>query len=99
MSNLFNEDGSCSLLEPITNSRHEVMNFHAYSGENIPTCRNNDIAWQNGKTFVTGVDGFICSDNIQVSAVETIATNGGNLGTDYFAYSDHQPVKLTFKLL
>ena len=99
VSYLFDEDGSCSLLAPITNSRHETMTFSAYGADNLPSCRNNDIPWQNGKTYVVGVDGFICSDNVIVSAVETIPTNGGNLGTDYFAYSDHQPVKLTFKLL
>lgn len=88
VSYFFKEDGSSSLVD----------GYKVYASDNLPTCRNNSTAWKYGSTFTITIDGFICSDNIEVLTTETIATNNGNLGTDYFAYSDHQPVKMTFKL-
>lgn len=55
----------------------------------VPTCRTADIPWQKGVNYTTVLDGFIVSDNIQASSE--------NLDTD-FAYSDHNPVRLTFNL-
>ena len=72
--------------------------FHMYAADNIPTCRNNDIEWQPGKTFVCTVDGFLVSDNIDVTSITTIETKNGNKGLDGFAYSDHEPTVLEFKL-
>ena len=54
-----------------------------------PTCRTADIPWEPGVNYTTVLDGFIVSDNITATA-EHIDTN--------FAYSDHNPVKLTFRL-
>lgn len=59
------------------------------NGELLPTCRNCDIPYKEGN-FALVVDGFIVSDNIECIEVENIQ-NG-------FEYSDHMPVKLTFKL-
>lgn len=56
-----------------------------------PTCRNADIPYDKEKSFVTTVDGFIISDNVKLDKVATI-DNG-------FLYSDHNPVKMEFKLL
>lgn len=53
------------------------------------TCRSADIPYTKGINYETVVDGFIVSDNIEA---ESIVWN-----TDY-AYSDHQPVVMTFTL-
>ena len=42
--------------------------------------------------FETVIDGFLYSDNIEVIAEETVVAD-----SDY-AFSDHNPVKLTFRL-
>lgn len=56
----------------------------------VPTCRGADIAYTKGVNYTTVVDGFLVSDNVKATAE--------NIDTD-FAYSDHNPVKLTFELL
>lgn len=55
-----------------------------------PTCRNADKPYKEGKTFVTVLDGFILSDNVEALEVEHIDAG--------FQYSDHNPVKLKFCL-
>ena len=55
-----------------------------------PTCRNCDIPYKEGN-FVLVVDGFIVSDNVECIEVENVQTG--------FAYSDHTPVKMIFKLV
>lgn len=67
--------------------------FKIYAADNLPSCRDVDITWQEGTTFVSTVDGFIVSDNIEVENITITKT--GDTG---FAYSDHQPSTLTFKL-
>lgn len=59
------------------------------SGITVPSCRNSDKPY-NEDCFVLTVDGFIISDNIEVTYMDVIDTQ--------FAYSDHNPVKLTFRL-
>lgn len=66
-------------------------NFKVYGAENNPTCRNANEVYREGVSFVTTVDGFIVSNNILVE--EVIAYDNS------FSYSDHQPTKLTFKLI
>lgn len=61
----------------------------ASNNQTTATCRGTDIAYTPGKTYQTVVDGFLVSDNIKATAK--------NIETDY-AYSDHNPVKLTFSL-
>lgn len=56
-----------------------------------PTCRNADAPYVKGETFVTVLDGFILSDNVECLNVENIDAG--------FQYSDHNPVKLRFQLL
>lgn len=58
-------------------------------GKLEPTCRNCDIPYKKGnQTFI--VDGFLVTENVETISVQ-------NLQTD-FAYSDHNPVKMTFIL-
>ena len=67
--------------------------FSVVAAENlaeVPTCRNNDIPYEKGVTYTTTVDGFIVSSNVEATAQ--------NIDTG-FAYSDHNPVLLTFRLL
>lgn len=55
----------------------------------VPSCRNADGEYYEGQYVVT-VDGFIVSDNVNVLQSTVIDTG--------FAYSDHNPVRLTFSL-
>ena len=55
----------------------------------VPSCRGADIPYEKGVDYTVIVDGFIVSDNVK--AVSEVINNE-------FAYSDHQPVKMTFEL-
>ena len=56
----------------------------------VPSCRNPDSAYHEGQ-YVLTVDGFLVTDNVEAVACEVL---------DYgFAYSDHNPVRMTFRLL
>lgn len=61
----------------------------AENGFDVPTCRGADIPYEKGVNYTTVVDGFLVSDNVRAEAE--------NIDTD-FAYSDHNPVLLTFEL-
>ncbi|MBE6470590.1 MAG: endonuclease [Coriobacteriaceae bacterium] len=66
--------------------------FHVVRPDNlssVATCRGADIPYEPGVDYVTTIDGFIVSDNVSARAQ--------NVDTGY-AYSDHNPVKLTFSL-
>lgn len=67
--------------------------FKVYSANNAPSCRDCDVVWTPGSTFVSTVDGFIVSSNVQVNQVVTTKT-----GENGFAFSDHQPTTLSFSL-
>jgi endonuclease/exonuclease/phosphatase family metal-dependent hydrolase len=56
----------------------------------VPSCRNADSAYTPGESFVITVDGFIVSDNVTVVSSEVVDTG--------FAWSDHNPVQMTFIL-
>ncbi len=60
------------------------------SAAGAATCRGADIPYEKGVNYETVIDGFIVSDNIEV-------TEEGTLDAAY-AYSDHNPVKMTFRL-
>lgn len=60
------------------------------SKDGAATCRGADMPYEKGVNYETVIDGFIVSDNIEVKSEETIDTG--------YAYSDHNPVKMTFKL-
>ena len=57
--------------------------------EEVASCRDSDIPFEEGVTYQSTVDGFIVSSNVQASAL-TIDCG--------YAASDHNPVKLTFSL-
>ena len=58
--------------------------------EEVASCRGSDMPYEEGVSYEVTVDGFIVSDNVYATA-EIVDTG--------FAYSDHNPVKLTFALL
>ena len=58
-------------------------------GITTPSCRNSDKPYGED-CFTLTVDGFIVSDNLDVTYMDVMDTG--------FAYSDHNPVKLTFRL-
>ncbi|MGN1060111.1 MAG: endonuclease/exonuclease/phosphatase family protein [Candidatus Coproplasma sp.] len=62
----------------------------AASKDGAATCRGADMPYEKGVNYETVIDGFIVSDNIEVTWEGTIDTG--------YAYSDHNPVKMTFKL-
>ena len=55
----------------------------------VPTCRNADGPYHEGQ-YVLTIDGFLVSKNITVESSAVIDTG--------FAYSDHNPVTMTFTL-
>ena len=55
----------------------------------VPSCRNADSAYHEGQ-FVLTIDGFLVTDNVTTVKSEVIDTG--------FAYSDHNPVYMTFVL-
>ena len=55
----------------------------------VASCRGDDIPYEKGVTYRVTVDGFVVSDNVEATAL--------NIETDY-AFSDHNPVLLTFEL-
>ena len=52
----------------------------------VPSVRTNHQPYVPGENYVTTIDGFIVSPNVEVESVAGI-----DLG---FAHSDHQPVRL-----
>lgn len=70
--------------------------FRIVASDNIPSCRTTDIEWKPGYTYQCVVDGFIVSSNIEVISHMNIETEIN--GVKGFAYSDHQPATMTFKL-
>ena len=56
----------------------------------VPSCRNADGPYHKGQ-FVLTIDGFVVSDNVEVTESDVIDTG--------FAYSDHNPIHMSFKLL
>lgn len=60
------------------------------TGFSYATCRTADIPYTKGVSYETVVDGFLVSDNIEAES-EVIDTG--------YAWSDHQPVLMKFRLL
>ena len=59
------------------------------NAKTVPSCRNCDRPYDEN-SFTLTVDGFIVSDNIHITYAEVI--------DNQFAYSDHNPVKIKFRL-
>lgn len=60
------------------------------ANKNTPTCRGADIPYTQGVTFEVVIDGFLTSSNITVESEGAILSG--------YEYSDHNPVKMTFRL-
>ena len=72
--------------------KSELANgFSIAADKDNATCRGADIPYEKGVNFTTTIDGFLISDNVQKISVNTVNTE--------YAYSDHNPVTLKFKLL
>lgn len=83
-------EGTFNWAAPFDNSLLP-QNFTSHTGSNAPTCRNADAPFRgDGTDFVLSVDGVITSDNVEILYCKTVDT--------VFAYSDHNPVKMEFKL-
>lgn len=54
-----------------------------------PTSRRNNAPYHEGETYVTTIDGFLVSPNVQVDAVKVIQLN--------FVDSDHEPVTIALR--
>ena len=88
VSYFFSKDGKSRLID----------GYSIVASSNVPSCRNNDIEWEEGKTFTCVVDGFIVSSNIEIKSKRNIQTKQGKKGTDGFAFSDHEPTYISFSL-
>ena len=64
--------------------------YTVVAATNAPTCRGADIEYEKGVDYTVVIDGFIVNDKISVVSVENVDLD--------FKYSDHNPVKLVFKL-
>ena len=64
--------------------------FRIAADKDNATCRGADIPYEKGVNYTNTIDGFIVSDNVEVVSVNTVNTE--------YAYSDHNPVILKFKL-
>lgn len=74
------------------NDENIANGYNIVKSENfneVATCRSTDIPYKKGVNYIAILDGFIVSDNIEATAK--------NIDAD-FLYSDHNPVKLSFKL-
>ncbi|MCH3904351.1 MAG: endonuclease/exonuclease/phosphatase family protein [Lactobacillus sp.] len=72
--------------ERLPENSHVVM---AKNRLEVPTCRAAEMPYDPEINYMTICDGFIISNNVEAEAI--------NLDTD-FAYADHNPVRLNFKL-
>ncbi len=83
-------EGEFTWAKPLDTSLLPSM-LQSHTGSNAPTCRNADSPYRgDGTDFVLSVDGILLSDNIELILCETVDTA--------FAYSDHNPVYVKFRL-
>jgi len=71
--------------------------FSVVASDNSATCRGGATVWQPGESLVYTLDGFLVSDNIEVMSHYNIATKTQE--KEGFAYSDHDPAVMEFKLV
>ncbi len=74
----------------VLHDRELAEGFRIAANKNAATCRGAEMPYQAGVNFETVVDGFLYSDNVEVISEETVDTG--------YAYSDHNPVKMVFRL-
>ena len=78
-----------SWAKPIKMESFEGKPFKLVAASNVPSNRNADAPY-NPDQFVNVLDGFVVSDNVEVVSNTNIDIQ--------FAYSDHNPVEMEFKL-
>lgn len=61
-----------------------------YTGSLVATCRNLDKPYTPGESFTVVLDGFLVSSNVECVTVENLDWG--------FTYSDHNPVRMVFRL-
>ena len=89
-SKVFGISGSdYNWAQPIDLSAFKGLPLTLAAGSNAPTCRMTDGPL-TPDTYVLTVDGFVCSDNVQLVAEESVDTG--------YAWSAHNPARLTFRL-
>ena len=71
-------------------SKYFTLATQGLEEQKIPSARALNEGYQKGRTFVTLVDGFIISDNIQFNHVQAHDLE--------FQHSDHNPVSMSFTL-
>lgn len=74
----------------VLHERELTEGFRIAANKEKATCRGADIPYTAGVNFETVIDGFLYSDNIEVVREETVDTG--------YAFSDHNPVKMSFRL-
>lgn len=70
--------------------------FDIYAASNCPSLRDTDVEYIENYTYVSTVDGFIASKNVEFISVENLIMDDEN--ANMFAFSDHQASTLKFKL-
>lgn len=83
----FEEDGTVDLADGMS----------VIASDNAPTCRDADVVWKEGHTYVSTIDGFLVSRGVEVISVETQVTKSEE-NVEHFAYSDHDPVCMKFRI-
>lgn len=74
----------------VLHERELAEGFRIAASLNAATCRGADIPYEAGINYSTVIDGFLVSDNVTVLDEKTVDTQ--------YAYSDHNPVLLEFRL-
>lgn len=77
------------LPEGIFDGTNVVLVAPVDPNDPVPSCRNADGPYHRGQ-YVLTVDGFLVTDNVTVYESEVVDTQ--------FAYSDHNPVRMSFSL-
>ena len=70
--------------------------FDIYAASNCPSLRDTDVEYIKDYTYVSTVDGFIVSKNVEFVSVENLMMSDEN--SSMFAFSDHQASTLKFIL-
>lgn len=78
-----------SWAKPIKTESFEGKPLTLVAASNVPSNRNADAPY-NPDQFVNVIDGFVVSDNVEVISNSNIDLQ--------FAYSDHNPAEMEFKL-
>ena len=82
------------LFDSDKNSKYDST-FTVIASDNQPSCRGCDLPFTYGVNFLSTVDGFIISPNVEYKSVTTTVL-GQN---DGFEFSDHQPTTMKFSLI